>query len=110
VTLEGLEPGVYTVTEEMQEGWVATTPTEYKITLEAGDAKTVVFGNYQEEVEIIVPPEPPGVPPEEIVEEPVKPDVPPTWEMPPYIYYAAGALLVTGGLLLGRKKPSRKRR
>ena len=42
-TLE-LEPGTYNVREEAREGWRASTPTEYTVTLEAGDQQKVLFG------------------------------------------------------------------
>ena len=54
-----LEPGTYTVREETRSGWRASTPTEYTVTLEAGDQETVLFGNY----EISTPPPPPPPPP-----------------------------------------------
>ena len=54
-----LEPGTYTVREATRSGWRASTPTEYTVTLEAGDQETVLFGNY----EISTPPPPPPPPP-----------------------------------------------
>ena len=117
--MEDLEPGNYTLREEDVDGWIPTTETEVEVMLGEGDEKTVAFGNIPEEEEIEVPPEPPETPgiepdPEdpvdEVVEDPKDPDVPPTWEVPPYIFYAAGALVVSGGILLGRgRKRSRSR-
>lgn len=48
-----LAPGVYAVTEAPQAGWVKTSPEGNKeaiiVTLKAGETKTVVFGNFQED-------------------------------------------------------------
>lgn len=49
-----------------------------------------------------VEPEPPEVEPEPPEEE--EPIVPPTWEMPPYIYYAIGGILILMGLILGKRR------
>jgi len=106
-----LEPGEYTVIEEVVDGWVATTPTEVLVVLEEGDSANVFFGNY-EETEQIVPPEEPGSPPgdSELIEEkeeeiPAEP--PKTGEFPPVILYGAGLLLVLVGLALRRKALAR---
>ncbi len=103
-----LEPGEYTVIEEVVEDWVATTPTEVVVVLKAGDSETVVFGNYRES-ESIVPPEEPALPPGdgELIEEEIPPEAPKTGEFPPVILYGAGLLLVLAGFALRRKAPSR---
>ncbi|NLC11138.1 MAG: hypothetical protein GX767_02665 [Firmicutes bacterium] len=114
VVLNDLEPGTYTVREEIVEGWEAATPTEYLIELEEGSEEEVFFGNYREE-EIIIPPAEPEVPPVEkedkpgtdIIITPEEPGVPPamprTGEIPPFYYYGVGLLFILGGFLLGRK-------
>ena len=103
LTLE-LDPGAYTLTEEIVEGWEAATPAEVVVALR-GDRETVIFGNYQE-TEIIVPPEGPESPPRDssqLIEEEIPPEPPKTGEFPPAILYGAGLLLVLAGLALRRK-------
>jgi hypothetical protein len=110
LTLE-LDPGEYTLTEEIVEGWEAATPAEVVVALEEGDRETVIFGNYQE-TEIIVPPEGPESPPRDssqLIEEEIPPEPPKTGEFPPAILYGAGLLLVLAGLALRRKALSRAR-
>ncbi len=52
----------------------------------------------------------PGIPPkepettEDIIEEPQDPKLPQTGELPPYLFYGAGALLVLAGILLAKWK------
>ncbi|MBS4031500.1 MAG: hypothetical protein KGZ63_08785 [Clostridiales bacterium] len=96
VTIE-LEPGAYTVREELREedGWVATTAHEVTVQLAEGENQTVLFGNYHEE-EIMISPESPAL----------GDILPRTGGLSPYYFY--GALLLLAGILLGRKKQSFK--
>lgn len=45
-SLERLTPGVYTVTENVVEGWLPTTPTTRMINLSIGASEKLSFGNY----------------------------------------------------------------
>ncbi|MDQ1283333.1 MAG: hypothetical protein QG666_1125, partial [Euryarchaeota archaeon] len=45
-SLERLTPGVYTVTENLVEGWINTTPFIKSINLSIGDEEKLSFGNY----------------------------------------------------------------
>ncbi len=129
-----LDPGEYTVVEEIVDDWVATTPTRVVVQLEEGDSAKVFFGNYQE-TESIIPPEEPEGPPEEpedpppgdsseLIEEEISPEEPEgspedskgtppkppkTGEFPPVILYGTGFLLVLVGLMLRKKALSRVR-
>ena len=45
-----LPPGDYTVQEQVQQGWVVTTPNPQTVTVSSGSTTTVAFGNQQEQV------------------------------------------------------------
>jgi|GEM_PF-2080118 len=130
VNLVDLEPGEYVVREGERAGWFASTPTEVVVQLKEGARETVLFGNRQE---IVVPPEDPGVGPEpdpdpepqleeemeitpEIPAVPPEPDpepgprigLPRTGEIPPYVFYGAGILLIVASLLLRRRRAGKR--
>jgi hypothetical protein len=49
VRFNGLMPGAYVISERMQNGWIAVTPTSQPVTLEAsGSCALVIFQNRQE--------------------------------------------------------------
>jgi uncharacterized repeat protein (TIGR01451 family) len=43
-----LDPGPYTVTETLQDGWVNSTPLSQDVTIIPGQTATLWFGNYEE--------------------------------------------------------------
>ena len=45
-TVEGLLPGNYTVTENLLEGWLSTTPSAMSVSLGFGNRQRLTFGNY----------------------------------------------------------------
>ena len=45
---EGLEPGEYTVTETLEDGWTNTTPLSQDVTVVDGQTASVWFGNIEE--------------------------------------------------------------
>ena len=58
-----LQGGLYSIKETMQQGWEASTATCQDITIPAGGAETLKFGNKKTEVEAVeVTPEPAPVP------------------------------------------------
>lgn len=60
VRFNGLAPGTYDVSEEMQEEWVAVTPTSQRVTLQAtGSCRVITFENRQE-TDPQPEPDPPG--------------------------------------------------
>ena len=44
--MDGLTPGVYTVTENQKEDWVNTTPISIRVALTVGGNEMLYFGNY----------------------------------------------------------------
>ena len=53
VMFENLVPGEYTVSEEMRDGWIATTPTSETVTLDRESSpKQIKFGNMQPDFEV----------------------------------------------------------
>ena len=45
IALDGLSPGSYTVTENLKDGWINTSPTSTTVQILAGEEKQVEFGN-----------------------------------------------------------------
>lgn len=109
VILTDLEPGDYTITEETRDGWVNSTPTTVELTIAENESRTVQFGNYDLESITLIEQDP-GTPPLEPVEIPEEPVAAPrTGEIPPVVFYAIGALLILGGLVIGRRHWPTKR-
>jgi len=101
-----LQPGEYTITEELVEGWAASTPVEYIVTLKEGENNSVSFGNFRDDVEeekekeIVIPPDGPELHPDDEVI--IDLELPKTGEFPPVIYYVIGLLLGLTGIKLGK--------
>jgi LPXTG-motif cell wall-anchored protein len=56
-------------------------------------------GEEEEEQQIIIPLDEPGLPPGEEISDP---ELPKTGEFPPVIYYGIGFFLILAGLMLGK--------